>query len=470
MSFVGRPRELEALEEHFETDAFEFLVVLGPRRVGKSALLRRFIEGKKAVYFTSLETDTSTNLRNLSRAIQFGLKEPEGGVFVDYDAAFGYLFRRSCDERIVVVFDEFPFAAKTDPSLASVLQRLIDLHHNRSKMMLFLCGSPVVTMEKTALNYSSPLYGRRTGQLRLRPLNYFDAREFLPHRTPEEAALLFGTVGGMPGYLKQFEGTGSFDEILKKTWFSESSSFSEEPANLLRREVRAPEIYFPALQAIAKGASRLHEISVRIGKDSAATVSILRTLIELGLVVRETPYGTMVSRRSRYRIADNMFRFWCTFYAPNTPILARGGTGDVVLERVRPHLCAYMKPVFDGICRDWLWRQQVRSRTSLFFRSLGRWWGLDPKTKREVEIDLMGEEDEHKALFAACRWENDPMDTDVLEVLEDRSRRLFHYTERQLYLFSVSGFTDACRRRAAELSNVRLVTFAEMVDEISITD
>lgn len=160
MSFVGRPRELEALEEHFETDAFEFLVVLGPRRVGKSALLRRFIEGKKAVYFTSLETDTSTNLRNLSRAIQFGLKEPEGGVFVDYDAAFGYLFRRSCDERIVVVFDEFPFAAKTDPSLASVLQRLIDLHHNRSKMMLFLCGSPVVTMEKTALNYSSPLYGR----------------------------------------------------------------------------------------------------------------------------------------------------------------------------------------------------------------------------------------------------------------------------------------------------------------------
>ena len=106
----------------------------------------------------------------------------------------------------------------------------------------------------------------------------------------------------------------------------------------------------------------------------------------------------------------------------------------------------------------------------MFFRSLGRWWGLDPKTKREVEIDLMGEEDEHKALFAACRWENDPMDTDVLEVPEDRSRRLFHYTERQLYLFSRSGFTDACRRRAAELSNVRLVTFAEMVDEISITD
>ena len=470
MTFKGRTNELEFLEECFASDRFEFLVVLGPRRVGKSALLRRFIKGKKAVYFTGLEADNAVNLRNLSLAIQFGLREPEGGVFVDYDAAFEYLFRRSRDERIVIVFDEFPFASRAERSLASVLQYLIDRHHKSSKMMLLLCGSPVPTMEKETLNYSTPLYGRRTGQLRLRPLNFFDARAFLPHRTSEEAALLYGAVGGIPCYLKEVDGEGSIDEILKKAWFSESSFFAEEPGNLLRREVRAPEIYFSALLAIAEGASRLSEISSRLGKESAATVSVLRTLTELGLVVREIPYGTLASRRSRYRIADHLLRFWCTFFAPNTPILARGGTEDAVLERMRPHLSAYMRPVFTEICRDWLWRQRIRTRTPLLFNNLAPWWGTDPETKREVEIDLMGEEDERKALFAACRWTDAPVDADVLEALEDRSRRLFHYSERHLHLFSRSVFTDACRKRAAELPNVKLVTFAEMVDEIPITD
>lgn len=470
MTFKGRTNELEFLEECFASDRFEFLVVLGPRRVGKSALLRRFIKGKKAVYFTGLEADNAVNLRSLSLAIQFGLREPEGGVFVDYDAAFGYLFRRSCDERLVVVFDEFPFVSRADPSFASVLQRLIDIHHNRSKMMLLLCGSPVPAMEKETFSYSAPLYGRRTGQLRLRPLNFFEARTFLPHRTPEEAALLYGAVGGIPRYLTEVDGEGSVDEILKKAWLSESSFLSEEPGNLLRQEVRAPEIYFSTLLAIAEGASRLNKISSRLGKESAATVSVLRTLTELGLVVREIPYGTLASRRSRYRIADHLLRFWCTFFAPNTPILARGGTEDAVLERMRPHLSAYMRPVFTEICRDWLWRQRIRTRTPLLFNNLAPWWGTDPETKREVEIDLMGEEDERKALFAACRWTDVPVDADVLEALEDRSRRLFHYSERHLHLFSRSGFTDACRRRAEELPNVKLVTFAEMVDEIPITD
>ena len=115
-------------------------------------------------------------------------------------------------------------------------------------------------------------------------------------------------------------------------------------------------------------------------------------------------------------------------------------------------------------------RKLACGRTPVFFTSLGRWWGTDPETNEEAPIDLMGEENEQKALFAACRWTDDPVDEDVLDTLEVRSRRLFRYAERYLYVFSRSGFTDACRRRAAELPNVKLVTFAEMVEEIPFRD
>lgn len=470
MQFIGRRNELRALERHFQSQRFEFLVVYGRRRVGKSTLLRRFIENKKAVYFMSLETDNAVNIRNLSRAIQFGLSEPEGAVFPDYQTAFEYLFERSHDERIVVIFDEYPFAARADRSLASVLQRLIDLHHDRSKMMLILCGSSISYMEEEVLAYRSPLYGRRTGQLRVEPFDFFDARQLLPHRTPEESALLYGAVGGTPLYLQQVGESGSIDEVLKNTWLSSSSFFSEEPITFLRQETRTPETYFSAIQAIADGASRLNEIATRLQKESAATVGVLRTLMLLGIVARETPYGEKQSRRSLYRIADNMFRFWFTFVAPNSSILVRGDTEDVVLQRIAPQFSMYMEPIFEEICREYLLRELACGRTPVFFTSLGRWWGTNPETKREEEIDLMGEENKQKALFAECKWTNARVDVGVLETLENRSRRLFRHSERYLYLFSRSGFTDACRRRAAELSNVKLVTFAEMVEEIPFTD
>ncbi len=109
--------------------------------------------------------------------------------FQSWDAFFEYLAQKS-NERLTVVIDEFPYLVEANPSLPSILQEYWDLKLSKGRIFLVICGSSVSMMEKL-LGYKSPLYGRRTAQLRVSPLGFFEARGSR-YREPEkqEGALL----------------------------------------------------------------------------------------------------------------------------------------------------------------------------------------------------------------------------------------------------------------------------------------
>lgn len=67
--FIGRDRELSALDKLYASGKFEFAVIYGRRRVGKTALISRFIDGKKAIYFMGVESNSRQNLDNFSKSI-----------------------------------------------------------------------------------------------------------------------------------------------------------------------------------------------------------------------------------------------------------------------------------------------------------------------------------------------------------------------------------------------------------------
>ena len=75
----------------------------------------------------------------------------------------------------------------------------------------------------------------------------------------------------------------------------------------------------------------------------------------------------------------------------------------------------------------------------------------------------MAEQDKNTALFGECKWTNEKVDTGVLETLIKRSQ-LFPYTNTHLYLFSKSGFTQGCEKKASEYPNVYLISYAEMIN------
>ena len=157
--FIGREKELSILNKLYNSKKFEFAVIYGRRRVGKTALINRFIDGKKAIYFIGVESNAKQNLENLSRNIFETINNIEAeNSFSSFQAALEYVFKLSEKERIILVIDEYPYLARASKSLASTLQLLIDKYKNQSKLMLILCGSSMSYMEDEILAYKAPLY------------------------------------------------------------------------------------------------------------------------------------------------------------------------------------------------------------------------------------------------------------------------------------------------------------------------
>lgn len=460
--FIGREKELNALEKLYLSDKFEFVVIYGRRRVGKTALINHFIDDKKSIYFMGVESNAKQNLENLSKSIlEFSSGIQTETYFPSYQAALEYVFQLAERERVVLAIDEYPYVARASKSLASTFQLLIDKYKDTSKLMLILCGSSMSYMEDHVLAYKAPLYGRRTAQMKIMPFDFEETCAYFRNLSDEDKALIYGIVGGTPQYLLQMSDTLSVEENIKNTYLNPMSFLYEEPVNLLKQEVREPAIYNAIITAIATGHSRMSEISTKVGEDTNVVSGYIKNLISLGIIKKETPYGEKASKKSIYSIEDNMFYFWYRFVLDNNSVIVRGAA-DLVYKRIEAQLSDYMGRVFEEICTQYLWKQLLLGKMPIEFVSLGRWWGNDPRQKCQTEIDIIGEQDSDSAIFAECKWRNENVDLDVLETLIGRSR-LFHYTNVHYYLFSKTGFTKGCMEKAEEMGNVTLVGYEDIV-------
>lgn len=460
--FIGRERELNSLNRLYVSGKFEFAVIYGRRRVGKTALIDHFIKDKKAIYFMGVESNDKQNLENFSRSIL----EYSSGILADtffssFQAALEYVFKLAESERLILAIDEYPYVARASGSLASTLQMLIDKYKDRSKLMLILCGSSMSYMEDHVLAYKAPLYGRRTAQMKIMPFDFFDVCRYLKNFAPEDIALIYGIVGGTPQYLLQMNDHLSVEDNIKNTFLNPTSFLFEESENLLKQEVREPALYNAIITAVAGGASRMAEIASKVGEDTSICSAYLKNLIALRLVRRETPYGEKESRKSIYSIDDNMFRFWYRFVPENRSIIARGAD-KLAYQRIEPYLSDYMGKVFEEICQQYLWKLLLEGKSPVDFQELGRWWGNDPIARSQAEIDIMGEQDKNTALFGECKWTNEKVDAGVLDTLSDRSQ-LFHYKNIYLYLFAKNGFTCGCAELAEKMGNVFLVSYRDIM-------
>jgi AAA+ ATPase superfamily predicted ATPase len=459
--FIARVKELQYLEQLYTKGTFQFPVIYGRRRVGKTALINEFAKDKDTIFFTGLETNATQNLENFSRAIfTYATGLGVAPVFRSFHEALEHVFLMSEKKQIVLVIDEYPYVARSYKGFASILQVLIDKFKDKSKLFLILCGSSMSFMEEQVLGYKSPLYGRRTAQFKIEPFDFFESRLYFKNFSPQDMALIYGIAGGTPQYLLQMNDALSVEDNIKNTFLNIRSYLFEEPSNLLQQEVREPAIYNAVINAIATGSSRLAEISSKVGEQTGACSAYLKNLISLGIIKKETPITEKISRKTIYSIADNMFRFWYRFVPANMSIIQQGMV-ETAYKNISGQISAYMGEVFEEICKQYLWKLNREGKAVCTFIELGRWWGNDPVSRSEVEIDLLGIADRDSAIFCECKWTNEDVDLSVLETLLKRSS-LLTFNKKYYYVFAKNGFTTGCVKRAEELGNVTLIAYKDM--------
>jgi AAA+ ATPase superfamily predicted ATPase len=460
--FVNRITELDLLEKRYASTEAEFFVLYGRRRVGKTELLAHFCEGKRAIFFVSdlgAEISIRTALSTAINAVLFGPGQMNA-VYSTWEDLLQALAQAAQTERLVVVLDEFPYLVAAYPPLASILQRVWDQTLKHTHIMLILCGSYIGMMEETVLGYQAPLYGRRTAQYLLEPLQFKDARLFYPAWNREDQVRAFAIYGGTPAYLHTIQPDHSLADNILEGILSRGAFLYDEVRFVLQQELREPRNYFAILQAISAGKSRLNEIKLATGIEGAT--AYLDTLQQLYLVERSVPVTETQPHKSRmglYRLKDHYLRFWFRYVHPNRSQLERGAARMILETLVLPQMDAFASLAFEEVCQQFLWQSGLSGGLPFIPTHIGNWWNAN----QEIDLIVLGEEN---AILVECKWANKPVGTDILANLENKTplvksdlgARMVRYA-----LCSRSGFTPQMIRDARQRKDVLLFDLPAIV-------
>ena len=460
--FYCRNNELRKMEKKYQDGAFECIVIYGRRRVGKTALINAFCKGKKSIYFSALDTTPRENLRALSKAI-YGYENSNTAMAPEYssfDDALAKISQLAKEERVIFVIDEYPYLAKSEPSISSRLQHLIDHVWKDSNMYLILCGSSMSFMEYQVLGYESPLYGRRTAQFKIEALNYKETAVFNPELSVEDNALIYGITGGVPHYINKLAVKHNLDEAILENVLDAASYLYEEPGNLLKQELREPGVYNSIITAIAEGTSKMNEISTKTGMESGPCTKYIKVLMDLGILKRETPITEKEGKKSVYMITDNLFRFWYRFVPQNITAITSGRIETIYERGIKRHFADYMGLVFEKMCRDYL--MYYAENMPIELRDIGQWWGTDNRNKKQVQIDIVGTPIEGKEyIIGSCKYKQEPVGVDEYELLKEYADAFGKGEKYHFYIFSKAGFTEHLME-LQKAGKVKLVTLKDL--------
>ncbi len=285
INFVDREGELRFLEEMYNKDG-GLVIIYGRRRVGKTEMIKQFIREKKHLYYLADKRGTEINAKNMARlaAETFG-ELPV--VAENFDDVFKFIAKR-IEGKFVVVIDEFSYLVEKDDAIPSIFQRIVDEIIKGKEVLLILSGSSISMMYQGTLSYSSPLYGRRTGEWKLNPLDFRQAVKFFPAAGLEKAVELYAIFGNIPAYLAAIDASKSVKENIINTLLRKGSKLYREPEFLLREELREPSRYVSILEALG-GSSKLSEVASKANVPAKDMPKYFRVLSELELVRKEMP-------------------------------------------------------------------------------------------------------------------------------------------------------------------------------------
>ncbi len=462
--FLNRSEELALLQRRWSDGEAQIFVLWGRRRVGKSLLLLEFARGKRTLYFEATSGTRADQLADFSER----LAEVTGRTALsvpDWRAALDAVADWAQDGPVLLVLDEFQFLARESPDLGSLLNVWWRERGSRLPVFVVLSGSEVGFFEREVVGYSATTYGRRAGQLRLRPFRARDVSLFLPRWPAEDRIGAYAVFGHMPYYLAQIRPQRTLAQNVLDLVLMPDGLLHEEARLLLDQELPSPSGYFSVLRAIAAGQTRVAQIAARTGiaGGTARVSQMLDTLQRLWLVDKQVPVTVANperSRQSRYRIADPYLRFWFRFVLPSRDrLIDAAGAERHLRGRVLPQLDAFVsKPAFEEVCQQWL-------REAVDAAAVGWWWGRVRERRDgrlhdvDRELDAVAVDDDGTVVAAgSCRWAGGPMDTDELARLDALAAHLAAGAAPPARYCFARAFTPQLRAAARRDPGLRLVT------------
>jgi AAA+ ATPase superfamily predicted ATPase len=454
LMFIGRKTEIGILENEYGREGSSLVIVYGRRRIGKTTLIKQFMQSKDSLYFLSTEEGGRQNLKYF-QSLAFdktalNLLRPENTL--EWEDIFDLLTRGP--DKTVIAIDEYPYLAMTEPGFSSRLQRIWDEMLKNRNVMLILCGSLIGMMYSETLDYSSPLYGRRTAQIKLAQIPFTDFAGFFPEKNDEELLSIYAVTGGVPRYIELFQPEKDLLENITDNILKKGSYLYEEPVFLLNRQFRETGTYFSILKTLAGGSQKSSEISGRLDMKQASLVYYMNGMIDMDLVEREVPVterNPEKSKKGLYRIKDNFCQFWFRFVYPFMSYLEMENTAPVIEKIHKSFIDSHLSFIYERVCRELVKEMASEGFFGDRIVRIGRWW--DSKE----EIDIVGVNGDNKpVIFGECKYREGPVGIETLRELQGKALMVSKAAGSAFLLFSRKGFSKELLEHSRRNDNVFL--------------
>lgn len=405
MHWLDREAEILRLERLARRRDGGLAVLWGRRRVGKTRLLLEWVQRTDGVYFVADETAASVQRRRLAETVAGKLPGFAEVEYADWGSLLGRLARDAAAAgfRGPLVVDELPYLVAASPDLPSILQRFVDHEARQARMIVALAGSSQRMMQGLVLDRSAPLFGRATEAFEVKPLApgwLFQAHGL---QRAVDVVRAFAMWGGLPRYWELAEPFADRRDAVHDLVLDPAGVLHDEPARLLAEEIPPAVGLRPILDAIGSGAHKLVEIAGRIGSPATSLSRAMIRLVELGLIVRQTPFGEpdRSTKRALYRLADPFLRLWFSLVAPKRAQLVAAGRAERLrlFDARAPHLDA---ATWEELCRAAV--PKLTGPLGRQFQAAGRYWsGTAP------EWDVIARADDGEAhLLGEAKWSTKP--------------------------------------------------------------
>lgn len=457
--FIDRELEMETLQREYAREGSALVILYGRRRVGKTTLISEFIKDKNALFFLASEEAEAQNRNAFKEKVAEFVNSNllRNADIKSWDVLFRAIMDTPFERKPVIVLDEFQYLGKANPAFPSIFQRIWEEILKDHSVMVILCGSLISMMESQTLAYGSPLYGRRTAQIRLKqiPFRYYHA--FFPNKSRRDLIELYAVTGGVPKYIELFSENKDIYSSIQTCILNRSGYLYDEPHFLLQQEVSEVGSYFSIIKAIAAGNAKLSAIASVLEIKSTSLTKYLKTLIDLDILEREVPIteeNPEKSKKGLYKIKDNYLRFWFAFVYPNMSFI-ESGHSQLVMNKIRKSLVKnHVAFVYEDICKERMWELNADDVWPFNFTKLGRYWD----SRDEIDIAALDPEGKN-LILGECKYWVEPVGISVLRSLEAKAETVaWKRDSRNVWyvIFSASGFTDDLIKEAESRADLML--------------
>lgn len=452
---LGRTSELKHLNSYYDQEGSQIVVVYGERNIGKSELVRSFVQDKPNCYYLARSASER------EQQYQWGKELGKAGIKLPKYPSFMEILESLADNesaKKVIVIDEFQYIIKSSETFMKDLVSFVHDYWQTRKVLIILASSSIGWIENSMINKIGDAAYELSSFLKVKELSFEHMMEFFSGFSMEQCIESYAVLGGVPGLWEHFSDKISVKENICRNILDPHCLLREEGQRIVEEELRETGVYNTILSSIASGNHKLNDLYLHTDFSRAKISVYLKNLMELELVEKIFSYdtdGKENTQKGIYRISNHFVNFYFTYLYPNSTDLETMLPSEFYKKHIMPTFRTYVAEYFRTVCRQHIEKWNKWGNLPIQIDRIGEWVG------KLGTIDVIAQNDKGDTIVSICNWDKPMMRYDDYEWL------LFCCNEAKIrsdyvYLFSVRRFDEKLNLEAKVKKNLKLISLEDM--------